>query len=75
MLWTIIVILVVLWLLGLTRHVGRSLIHLPLVIAVIVDEDFNSPCFLNHGCSRGTLPISEVRLWQPQKALRPISFV
>ena len=33
MLWTIFVILVVLWLLG---HVGGALIHLLLVIAVVV---------------------------------------
>ena len=36
MLWTIVVILLVLWLLGLLVHVGGSLIHLLLVIAVIV---------------------------------------
>ena len=36
MLWTIIVILLVLWLLGLIGHVGGSLIHLLLVIALIV---------------------------------------
>jgi hypothetical protein len=36
MLWTIIVILLVLWLIGLLVHVGGSLIHLLLVIAVIV---------------------------------------
>jgi len=36
MLWSIIVILVVLWLLGLIGHVGGSLIHLLLVIAVAV---------------------------------------
>jgi Family of unknown function (DUF5670) len=36
MLWTIIVILLVLWLLGLLVHVGGSLIHLLLVIAIIV---------------------------------------
>jgi hypothetical protein len=36
MLWTIVVILVVLWLLGFLVHVGGSLIHLLLVIAVIV---------------------------------------
>src|SRR5206468_3583225 len=33
MLWTIIVILVVLWLLGFIGHVGGSLIHLLIVIA------------------------------------------
>ena len=36
MLWTIVVILVVLWLLGLLVHIGGSLIHLLLVIALIV---------------------------------------
>jgi hypothetical protein len=37
MLWTIAVILVVLWLLGfLAFHVGGGLIHLLLVLAVIV---------------------------------------
>ncbi len=36
MLWTIIVVLVVLWLLGFTLHIGGSLIHLLIVIAVIV---------------------------------------
>jgi len=36
MLWTILVILLVLWLLGLLTHVGGGLIHLLLVVAVIV---------------------------------------
>jgi hypothetical protein len=36
MLWTILVILLVLWLLGLVSHVGGGLIHLLLVIAAIV---------------------------------------
>lgn len=36
MLWTILVILLVLWLIGLLSHVGGSLIHLLLVVAVIV---------------------------------------
>ncbi|HJX26260.1 MAG TPA: lmo0937 family membrane protein [Chthoniobacterales bacterium] len=36
MLWTIFVILVVLWLLGFTIHVGGGLIHILLVIALIV---------------------------------------
>jgi len=35
MLWTIFVILLVLWLLGFGFHVGGSLIHLLLVVAVI----------------------------------------
>jgi hypothetical protein len=36
MLWTIFVILVVLWLLGFSLHIGGSLIHILIVIAVIV---------------------------------------
>ena len=36
MLETIIVILVIMWLLGFGLHIGGSLIHLLLVIAVIV---------------------------------------
>ncbi len=36
MLWTIFVILLILWLLGFTLHVGGGLIHILLVIAVIV---------------------------------------
>jgi hypothetical protein len=36
MLWTIIALLVVLWLLGLIGGVGGSLIHLLLVIAAVI---------------------------------------
>jgi hypothetical protein len=36
MLWTILVILLVLWLLGLLTSVGGGLIHILLVIAAIV---------------------------------------
>ena len=36
MLWTIFVVLLVLWLLGFTFHVAGSLIHILLVIALIV---------------------------------------
>jgi hypothetical protein len=36
MLWTIFVILLVLWLLGLIGHVGGALIHLLLVVAAVV---------------------------------------
>ena len=36
MLWTIAVILIVLWLLGVVVHVGGGLIHLMLVVAIIV---------------------------------------
>jgi hypothetical protein len=35
-LWTIIVILLILWLLGFSFHVAGSLIHLLLVVAVVV---------------------------------------
>ena len=36
MLWTIIVILFVLWLLGFSFQIGGGLIHLLLVIAVVI---------------------------------------
>ena len=36
MLWTILVVLVVLWLLGFGMHIGGGLIHLLLVVALIV---------------------------------------
>jgi hypothetical protein len=36
MLWTIFVILLVLWLLGFSLHVAGSLIHLLLVVALVV---------------------------------------
>jgi Family of unknown function (DUF5670) len=36
MLWTLLVILLILWLGGFSLHVGGSLIHLLLVIALIV---------------------------------------
>jgi hypothetical protein len=36
MLWTVIAILVVLWLLGFIGNIGGGLIHLLLVIALIV---------------------------------------
>ncbi|ONF95609.1 lmo0937 family membrane protein [Sphingomonas jeddahensis] len=36
MLWTIVVILVILWLLGFSLHVAGGLIHILLVIALIV---------------------------------------
>lgn len=36
MLWTIAVILLILWLLGFSLHVAGGLIHILLVIAVIV---------------------------------------
>jgi uncharacterized protein DUF5670 len=36
MLWTIFVILLVLWILGFSLHVAGGLIHLLLVIALIV---------------------------------------
>jgi len=36
MLWTIVVILVVLWLLGFLTYVGGGLVHILLVLALIV---------------------------------------
>ena len=36
MLWTIFVVLVVLWLLGFSFHIAGSLIHLLLVVALVV---------------------------------------
>ena len=36
MLWTIVVILLVLWALGFAIHIGGGLIHLLLVVALIV---------------------------------------
>ena len=36
MLWTIFVILLVLWLLGFSLHIAGGLIHILLVIALIV---------------------------------------
>jgi hypothetical protein len=36
MLWTIVVILLVLWVLGLTMKIASGLIHILLVIALIV---------------------------------------
>ena len=36
MLWTIIAVLLVLWLLGFIGHVGGALIHALLVIALII---------------------------------------
>jgi hypothetical protein len=36
MLWTIVVLLLILWLLGFTLHVTGGLIHVLLVIALVV---------------------------------------
>ncbi len=36
MLWTIAIILVILWLLGISLNIGAGLIHILLVIALIV---------------------------------------
>jgi hypothetical protein len=35
-LWTVVVVLVVLWLLGLVAHIGGGLIHILIVLALIV---------------------------------------
>jgi hypothetical protein len=36
MLWTIVVILLVLWLLGFSLHIAGGLIHLLLIVALVV---------------------------------------
>jgi hypothetical protein len=36
MLWTIFVVLVILWLLGVSLHIGGGLIHLLLVVGLVV---------------------------------------
>jgi hypothetical protein len=36
MLWTVLVVLMILWLLGFSMHMGGGLIHLLLVVALIV---------------------------------------
>lgn len=36
LLWGLVVLLVVLWVLGFTLHVGGGIIHLLLVVAVVV---------------------------------------
>ena len=36
MLWTIVVVLAILWLLGLVGNIGGDLIHLLLIAAVVV---------------------------------------
>ncbi len=36
MIWTIVVLLAILWLLGFSFHVGGGLIHLLLVVALVV---------------------------------------
>jgi hypothetical protein len=36
MLWTIMVVLLIMWLLGFSLHIGGALIHLLLVVGLIV---------------------------------------
>ncbi len=36
MLWTIFVVLLILWLLGFSMHIGGGLIHLLLVVGLVV---------------------------------------
>jgi len=36
MLWTIFIVLIILWLLGFTLHIGGGLIHLLLVVGLVV---------------------------------------
>lgn len=47
MLWTLFVVLLVLWLLGFSFHIAGSLIHLLLVVALIIlvfNLDAVEPC-------------------------------
>jgi hypothetical protein len=36
MLWTVLVVLLILWLLGFSLHIGGGLIHLLLIVALAV---------------------------------------
>ena len=36
MLWTIVVLLLILWILGFTLHVAGGLIHILLVVALVI---------------------------------------
>lgn len=36
MLWTIFVVMLILWLLGFSLHIGGGLIHLLLVVAAVI---------------------------------------
>ena len=36
MLWTIVAVLLILWLLGFSLHIGGGIVHILLVIALIV---------------------------------------
>lgn len=36
MLWTVFIVLLILWLLGFSLHIGGSLIHLLLVVGLVV---------------------------------------
>ena len=36
MLWTIFVVLLILWLLGFSLHIGGALIHLLLVVGLVI---------------------------------------
>ena len=36
MLWTVLVVLVILWLLGFSLHIGGGLIHILLVVGLVV---------------------------------------
>jgi len=36
MLWTVFVVLIILWLLGFSMHIGGGLIHLLLVVGLVV---------------------------------------
>src|ERR1019366_5172866 len=46
MLWTIFVVLLILWLLGFSLHVGGSLIHLLLVVGLVDSSQLESNALL-----------------------------
>ncbi len=59
MLWTIAVILLILWLLGFSFHVGGGLIHIILVIVVIV---VIVRLVTGRGCRPGAVILTNARL-------------
>jgi len=50
MLWTIFVVVLILWLLGFSFHIAGGLIHILLVVALII---LVSTCYRGAGASNG----------------------
>ena len=72
MLWTIFIVLLIMWLLGFTMHIGGGLIHLLLVVGLVVPDlctefglagdsllNFGPPrfCQIGFGTSTEDLPL------------------